>query len=104
MEKLLTKLKDIKGVKAVRNRSGTLKIELFSRPVANAEAKEISGDLRSIGQKITNTLNNSSEISSWNWIQKPEKKYSKTSVKTEKVSDRKPVGHEPDYYTLSIQG
>lgn len=107
MESLLTDLRKIAGVKAVRKRSGpTLKIELFSKEVPGGEVEKIMGDLRSISQQISNTLTESregSEIKAWNWIQTPEKKYSETGVRTEKVTDRKPVGHQPAYYTVSIQ-
>ena len=107
MEKLLANLRDIKGVKAVKKRSGpTLKIKLYSKEIPDTEAGKIMGDLRSISQQISNTLTESKEkreINAWNWIQKPEKKYRKTSVKTEKVTDRKATGHEPTYYTASIQ-
>jgi len=106
MESLLTDLRETEGVKAVKKRSGpTLKIELFSKKIPDTEAEKIIGDLRSISQKISNTLDKAkdSEIKAWNWIQKPEKKYRQTSVKTEKVTDRKPIGHDPAYYTVSIQ-
>ena len=107
MEELLKQLNEIEGVKTVKRRSGpTLKLELFSREIPDAEAEKIMGNLRSISQNIRNTLDRAkenSEIKSWNWIQKPEKKYRETRVKTEKINDRKPVGHEPAYYTLSIQ-
>lgn len=107
MESLLTDLREIDGVAAVRKRSGpTLKIELFSKEIPDAEAEKITGDLRSISQQISNTLTESkesSEIKAWNWIKKPEKMYRETDVKTEKVTDRKPVGHDPAYYTVSIQ-
>lgn len=107
MKSLLTNLREIEGVKAVRKRSGpTLKIELFSKEIPGAEAEKIMGDLRSISQQISNTLTESkesSEIKAWNWIQKPEKKYRQTSVKTEKITDRKPIGYDPAYYTVSIQ-
>jgi len=107
MEELLNQLREIKGVKTVKKRSGpTLRINLFSREVPNAEAEKIMGNLKSISQNIRNTLDKArknSEIKNWNWIQKPEKKYRETRVKTEKVNDRKPVGYEPSYYTVSVQ-
>lgn len=107
MEELLNQLNEIEGVKTVKRRSGpTLKLELFSREVPDAEAEKIMGNLRSISQNIRSTLDNARENSSikaWNWIQKPEKKYLETRINTEKINDRKPVGHEPAYYTISIQ-
>ena len=107
MESLLADLRDIEGVKSIRRRSGlTLRIELFSREIPDAEAEKIHGDLRSIVQKIGNCLDDAvtqGTVQGWNWVQKPEKKHRETGVKTEKVSDRKPVGHEPAHYTISIR-
>ena len=106
MTGLVKKLREIEGVKAVKRSSSTLRIDLFSREIPDAEAEKIMGDLRSISQKIRNTLDKArknSEIENWNWIQKPEKKYAETRINTEKVNDRKAVGHQPSYYTVSIQ-
>jgi len=107
MEKLLENLRSIEGVKTVKLQSGpVLKIDLFSKEIPGIEAEEIRGDLRKISPKIRNRLEKArknSEISSWNWIRKPQKQYAETNIGTEKVSDRKPKGHRPPYYTVSIQ-
>lgn len=107
MEKLLEKLRSIEGVKNIKLQSGpVLKINLFSNEIPGNEAEEIKGDLRKISPKIRNRLEKArknSEISSWNWIRKPQKQYTETSIGTEKISDRKPKGHRPPYYTVSIE-
>jgi len=107
MRSLIQNLNELEGVKNVKKRSGpTLRINLFSRPVPGREVEEVSGDLQSISQKLRNALEKAkenSEIQSWNWVQKPKKKYDDTPIQTHKVSDRKEIGHKPAYYTVSIQ-
>ena len=107
MKQLIKQLNEVQGVKNVKRRGGpTLRINLFSRKIPGREAEEIEGDLRKIAPKIRVRLEEaeeSSEIKAWNWIQKPQKKYDETGVQTEKVNDRKAVGHKPPYYTVSIQ-
>lgn len=104
-QKLLKELREVEGVKNVKQRSDTLKINLFSRPIPGGETKEIRGDLRSISQRIGNILDNlrsRNDIERWEWIQKPEKKYLENSV-TENVSDRKPKGYNRTYYTVAVE-
>jgi len=107
MKQLIDTLNGIEGVKNVKKRSGpTLRINLFSREIPGREAEKVSGDLRKISQKIRNALDNArenSEIEGWNWIQKPEKQYDQTGLKTENVSDRKEIGHKPGFYTVSVR-
>lgn len=107
MKDLIQELSEIKGVQNVKRKGGpVLEINLHSREKPLKEVKELAGDLRKISQKISNRLEDArkdGEISGWNHIQKPEKKYSETNIDMEKVSDRKPLGHEPDYYRISIQ-
>ncbi|MFB6100427.1 MAG: hypothetical protein ABEK16_04080 [Candidatus Nanohalobium sp.] len=105
MQQLVEKLREVEGVKAVRKRSSTLRIELFAREKSE-DIWEIRGDLRKTGQQIRQRLEEAREeglIENWNWTQKPEKKYGDTPIETEKVSDRKPLGHRPPYYTVSVQ-
>jgi hypothetical protein len=107
MEELIQELSDVKGVQNVKRKGGpVLRINLHSREKPRQEVKEIMGDLRKISQRIRKKLEDAREqrqITGWNYIQKPEKKYSETSVGTEKVSDRKPLGHEPDYYRIEVK-
>jgi hypothetical protein len=105
MENFLKKIREVKGVKGVKKRSGTLRIELFARELSN-DIWEIRGNLRETGQQLRRSMDEAQEnglIDGWNWIQKPEKKYEETPIETEKVSDRKPKGHRPPYYTVSIR-
>ncbi|QKQ98394.1 hypothetical protein GKQ38_02605 [Candidatus Nanohaloarchaea archaeon] len=107
MEELIQDLRKIEGVKAVRKQSGpVLKIELFHREIPASEAVDILGDLRSISQSIVSILDEArsdGEFESWEWIQKPEKKYQETSLgRNSSVSDRKDKGHRPGYYRVSI--
>ncbi len=107
MQELIQELRDIQGVKNVKKQSGpVLKVNLFGRPVPNSEAVEIKGDLRKISQKLRNQLDQAQEkgeISSWEWIVKPEKKYTDSSPRDLKVSDRKDKGHKPAYYRVAIE-
>ncbi|MFB6115919.1 MAG: hypothetical protein ABEK10_00250 [Candidatus Nanosalina sp.] len=104
MKDLVKKLGKVKGVKNVKNRGGKLKINLYARE--KGEFYNIKGDLRKISQKLRNRLDTAREnsvITAWNWVQKPEKKYTETRLDTEKVNDRKPSGHKPPYYTVSVR-
>ncbi|MFB6241225.1 MAG: hypothetical protein ABEJ36_00285 [Candidatus Nanosalina sp.] len=107
MRELIKKLTEIKGVHNVKRKGGpVLKVNLHSREQPRKDAEKLMGDLRKISPKIRNRLEEArknGEIKSWNWIQKPEKKYSETSIGTEKIKDRKPVGHEPSHYRISVQ-
>ena len=106
MAEIVEKLGDLEGVKNVKNKSGVLRINLFAREKPSGDVWEIKGDLRKTGQGIRRRLEDALEediIQNWNWIQKPEKKYEDTPIETEKVSDRKPKGHRPPYYTVSVQ-
>ena len=106
MQEVIEELRSIEGVKNVRRQSGpVLKIELFSREIPGSEAVEIRGDLRTISQKIVNSLDEASSnevFDSWEWIVRPEKKYQETSLGRRKVSDRKDKGHRPGYYRVSV--
>ena len=104
MTDLIEELGQIEGVKNVKDRGETLKINLFARE--QGDNWKIHGDLRKISQKLVNHLNAAREdsvISGWNWVQKPEKQYMETGLKTEKVNDRKASGHKPPYYTVSVE-
>lgn len=106
MQEVIEELRSIEGVKNVRRQSGpVLKIELFSREIPGSDAVEIHGDLRTISQKIVNSLDEASSkevFDSWEWIVRPEKKYQETSLGRGKVSDRKDKGHRPGYYRVSV--
>lgn len=106
MKELIKSIRDVQGVQNVKKRSGpTLKINLYSKEIPGREAEKLQGDLRKISPKIRNRLEEareSSVIEGWNWIQKPEKQYDETSIGTEKVNDRKAIGHKPNYYTVSV--
>lgn len=107
MQELIKQVNEVQGVKNVKKRSGpTLKINLYSREIPGRDAEKLQGDLRKISPKIRHRLEEArenSEIKGWNWIQKPEKKYDNTGLETEKVSDRKAIGHKPPYYTVSVR-
>ena len=107
MQDLIEEINDVQGVKSVKRRSGpTLKVNLYSREIPGREAEELQGDLRKISPKIRHRLEQAREkslIDGWNWIQKPEKKYDETWIRTKKISDRKEVGHKPPFYTISIE-
>lgn len=107
MQDLIEEINDVQGVKSVKRRSGpTLKVNLYSREIPGREAEELQGDLRKISPKIRQRLEQAREkslIDGWNWIQKPEKKYDETGIRTEKISDRREVGHKPPFYTISIE-
>lgn len=106
MEDLIENLRDVEGVQNVKRESGpVLKINLFSSEIPSSEVEKISGDLRKISQKILNRLERASStgaVSGWEWIIKPEKKYSQKKLGNSRVSDRKPKGHEPAYYRVAI--
>ncbi len=107
MKQLISEIREIQGVKNVKKQSGpVLKVNLFGRPVPNSEAVEIKGDLRKISQKLRNQLDQAqenSEITSWEWIVKPQKKYTDSSPRDLNVSDRKDKGHKPGYYRINIE-
>lgn len=107
MEELLKALHEIKGVKSIKRQSGpVIKVNLFSRKIPNSEAHQISGDLRKISQKLRNELEDARKnnvIDSWEWIVKPQKKYTETSLGKDKITDRKDKGHKPAYYRISIE-
>lgn len=103
MKKIIEKLNQLKGVKNVKKTTDNkLRINLFSKEIAHAEAKQIKGDLRKISQKIRSQLDKS-DIKTWKWVQKPQKKYKETKIRTEKIKDRKPIGHDPDYYIVYLE-
>jgi len=94
---LAEKLKELEGVKSVRKRNNELRIELYTKDVG--EASKIRGDLSSITPKIRNVLEE--HLDQWEWIVRPEKKYSETEIGA--VTDRKPKGYDPDYYAVSLE-
>ena len=105
MDELIVKLRKIEGVKAVRKFSGSLRVELFSRPIPGSENVEISGDLRKISQqlrKVFEEARDSGAINGWNWTVKPEKEY-KDSSPVEGVSDRSSKGYDRGFYRISYQ-
>lgn len=107
MEELIENLRSVEGVKNVKKQSGpVLRINLFSRELPNSEAEVIRGDLRKTGQQLRNALEEARKdgtISSWEWIVKPQKKYTETSLGKGKISDRKDKGHKPAYYRVNIE-
>jgi|APHM01.1.fsa_nt_gi hypothetical protein len=104
MENVINDIKHTRGIKSVKNRGDTLKINLYSRE--KGDVHKIEGDLRKISQKIKHRLDEArgkSEIDSWNWVQRPEKQYRSKGPDVGNVNDRQPIGHEPPFYTVSIQ-
>ncbi len=106
MQSLLGDIRDIEGVKNVRKQSGpVLKVELFSRELKGSEAEEIMGDLRKISRNLREKMDEAREdgdIPGWEWVIKPEKRYQERSLGGN-VTDRKPKGHKPAYYRISIE-
>lgn len=96
---IVEKLRDIEGVKNVEKRRSEIRIDPFKRPVEGSEASKIIGDLSSMTQSIRHILDE--EFESWEWIVRPKKRYSELEIGN--VTDRKPKGHRPDYYTVSIE-
>lgn len=96
---LVEKLRSIQGVKSVEKRKSEIRINPFKRPVEGSEASKIMGDLSSITPQIRHVLD--SELDNWEWITRPQKRYSETEIGN--VTDRKAKGHRPDYYTVSIE-
>lgn len=104
MEEVFGKLREFEGVKSVKRHSGTLRIDLFSRPIPGSEAEETPEDLRSISQKLGNIFDNAHSeglLSSWEWMVKPEKQYTDSSP-VENISDRKDKGYRPSHYRVSF--
>lgn len=106
MDEVVEELRGLEGVKAVRRFSGSLRIELFSRPIPGTEMVEIEGDLRKISQGIRQIMEDARAgdiIEGWEWMKKPEKKYEETTLGKQKVSDRKDKGHKPGFYRVSVR-
>jgi len=107
MKELITELREVEGVKNVKKQSGpVLRVNLFGKELPNSESKIIHGDLQKISQKLRNILEEfrkSEEISSWQWIVRPEKRYNETQLGKGKVTHRKDKGHRPGYYRISIE-
>lgn len=107
MEELVEHLRQIKGVKSVEKHNGPVfKIKLHGRRVGQTEIYDINGDLRKISQRVRNVFEEGREkrlFSNWEWVVKPEKKYQETSLGKDKLSDRKPKGHKPNYYRVSVE-
>lgn len=106
MEELIQDLNQIKGIKNTKRRGkNLLKMKLFSRKIKGSEAFKIKGDLRKISQKIRSKLEEAKDkkvIQKWNWVEKPEKKYTETQLGRGKATDRKEKGHKPNHYTVEI--
>ncbi|AOV94895.1 hypothetical protein AQV86_03140 [Nanohaloarchaea archaeon SG9] len=105
MEKVVGELKGLEGVKAVRRFSGSLRVELFSRPVSGSDVVEISGDLRRISQEVRSVLEDARKegvMESWEWVVKPEKKY-RDSSPVDGVSDRSVKGYDRGFYRISFR-
>lgn len=101
MEDLAKEISDLDAVKAVRNRNGNLRAELFSRQ--EGERYRIPADLSTAYRKIKNVLNryrDEGKIDGWERLEKPEKKYRDDSPVD--VSDRKTEGYDRDSYVFHI--
>jgi len=94
---LVEELKSLEGVKSVRKRNSELRIDLFTEDIG--DLSKIKGDLSRITPKIRNVLEE--HLDQWEWIVRPEKKYSETEIGA--VTDRKPKGYDPDYYAVSLE-
>lgn len=103
MENLVAELREVKGIKSVRMQGDRMmKIEPHKRELKGQEAEKIIGNLRSITPKITNILDSSEEVSTWEWNVKPEKRYKKSELDTS-VTDSRPKGHKPAHYLVTIE-
>lgn len=104
VEKIISELNELKGVKAVEKRDKILKVKLFSKPIKGTELFRIPGDLRNTSQKIRAILEESrkNEGYNWEWISKPKKKYRDRSLKNSAVSDREPKGYSQRHYEISL--
>jgi len=101
MEGLLRKIHSIEGVKSIdRHGDSVIRINLYSREIRKNQLYEIGGDLRQVSGEIRKVLEENTE--SWNWNQKPEKKYREEGPETG-VNDRKPLGHDRDFYSVVIE-
>ncbi|MFQ3308415.1 MAG: hypothetical protein ACI977_000650 [Candidatus Nanohaloarchaea archaeon] len=107
MKQLIKELREVEGVKNVKKQSGpVLRVNLFSREIRGTEAEKIPGDLRKISQQIRNCFEDArkdGELISWEWIVKPEKKYTETSLSKGGVTDRKDKGYRPSYYRVAVE-
>ena len=104
MENLTGELNSIKGIKSVKKLSSNqLEINLFSEKIPGREAEKINGNLKKISQKISLKLSEQSGIRNWEWVQKPSNVYDETPIKTEKVTDRKKIGHKPAKYLIFVR-
>lgn len=102
MQRIVQKLTKIEGIKSVRPQGEkVLKIKPFSRERKGQDAEKIMGDLRKITPKISNTLDSIDCINSWEWNVRPKKRYAETGV-SDSVNDRKPKGHRPAHYIITI--
>jgi hypothetical protein len=102
MEEIVQELKEIEGIKSVRTQGeNVLKIKPFSRERKGQEEEKIMGDLRKITPKISNTLDRIDSVDSWEWNVRPKKRYAETGI-SDSVNDRKPKGHKPAHYLVTI--
>ncbi|PSH02474.1 MAG: hypothetical protein BRC26_00375 [Nanohaloarchaea archaeon QH_8_44_6] len=105
MDEVVGELRGLEGVKAVRRFSGSLRVELFSRPVQGSDVVEISGDPRRISQGIRSVFEDARKegiVESWEWVVKPEKKY-RDSSPVDGVSDRSAKGYDRGFYRVSFR-
>jgi hypothetical protein len=101
MEKTLKQLHSLDAVKSIdRHGDKVIEINLYSREIKKNQLYEIRADLRKTSRKIKNVLDENTE--SWNWNQKPEKKYRQEGPETG-VNDRKPLGHDRNSYTVTVE-
>ncbi|EHK02647.1 hypothetical protein HRED_03759, partial [Candidatus Haloredivivus sp. G17] len=49
----------------------------------------------------SNTLDSMESIDKWEWNVRPKKRYAETGV-SDSVNDRKPKGHRPAHYIVTI--
>jgi hypothetical protein len=102
MKELISELNKIEGVRTARMQGEKLlKIEPYAREQRNQEAKKIAGDLKKITPEIKNVLDSSSEVNQWEWNAKPKKRYKENEINNS-VTDRKPKGHKPAHYLVTV--
>ena len=103
MKELVQELTEIEGVKTAKFQGeNVLKIKPFSRERKSQDAEKIMGDLRKITPKISNTLDGIDSVDSWEWNVKPKKRYAEKGI-SDSVKDRKPKGHKPAHYLVTVQ-
>ena len=102
MKEIVQKLNEIEGIKSTRFQGEkVLKIKPFSRKRKGQDAEKIMGDLRKITPRISSTLDSIDSLDSWEWNVKPKKRYAEKGI-SDSVKDRKPKGHKPAHYLVTI--